>query len=198
MFVSGLLSGVAQIALFTAIPCAWWIITAWKEESFSSWLGLKKPVAASKGSLMLVIAAAIIVTFLPGEPAIWLCGDMETSGSAYKGMGVEAIPAILVYAFIQTALSEEILFRGFLLKRPAAKLGFWKGGVNQAAIFNAVHLLMGWGQVDVVAGALIMIYPMAAALLLGHLNENLSDGSILPSWIVHGALNTIATLVQAF
>ncbi len=57
---------------------------------------------------------------------------------------------------------------------------------------------MGWGQVGVLAGAVIMIYPMAVALLLGHLNESLSDGSIIPSWIVHGALNTIAASVQAF
>lgn len=174
------------------------MITARREAGFFPWLGLKKPAADSKGGLLLAIVVATAVTFLLGELAVWICGDVETVGSAYKGIGVGAVPAILVYAFIQTALSEEILFRGFLLKRLAAKLGFWKGNVIQAAIFGAAHLLMAWGQVGALAGAVIMIYPMVVALLLGHLDEKLSDGSIIPSWIVHGTLNTIEALLQAF
>ncbi len=131
MFTNGLRSGIAQVALFTAVPCAWWIITARKEEGFFPWLGLKKPAAASKGSLMLAITAAIIVTFLLGELAAWLCGDMETAGSAYKGMGAGTVPAILIHAFIQTALSEEILFRGFLLKSWPRSLGFGKAAPSK-------------------------------------------------------------------
>lgn len=140
----------------------------------------------------------ITVTFLLGELAVWICGDVETAGSAYTGVGAGAVPVILVYAFIRTVLSEAILFRGFLLKRLAAKLGFWKGNVTHAAIFGAAHLLMAWGRVGALAGAVVMIYPMAAALLLGHLDEKLSDGSIIPSWIVHGAPNTIEAPLQAF
>lgn len=198
LFLNRLLSGAVQVVLFTAVPCVWWMIAARKEAGFFPWLGLKKPAVNSKGSLMLAMAVTITVTFLLGELTVWICGDVETAGSAYKGVGAGAVPAILIYAFIQTALSEEILFRGFLLKRLAAKLGFWKGNVIHAAIFGAAHLLMAWGQVGALAGAIIMIYPMAVALLLGYLNENLSGASIVPSWIVHGTLNTMEALLRTF
>lgn len=144
------------------------------------------------------ICATIVIAFLLGELALWLRGDLEAADSAYKGMGAAAVPAILAFAIIQTALSEEILFRGFLLKRLSAKLGFWKGNIIQAVIFGGVHLLMVWGQAGVLAGIVIVVYPMLVAILLGLLNEKVSDGSIIPSWIVHGSLNTISGILQAF
>ena len=61
--------------------------------------------------------------------------------------------------------------------------------------FGALHLIMVWGQVGFLAGAVIVIYPMIPAVLMSILNEKKADGSILPSWFVHGTLNTISALM---
>ena len=42
---------------------------------------------------------------------------IETATSEFTGLGIMAIPAIVVYAAFNTAFPEELLFRGFLLKR---------------------------------------------------------------------------------
>lgn len=122
---------------------------------------------------------------------------MEAADSQYKGMGITAIPSIFAYALIQTALSEEILFRGFLLKRLTSKFGFAKGNLIQAVIFGMIHLLMVWGNTSFFAGLIIVIYPMMVAAVLAYLNEKLSGGSILPSWAIHGLLNAIEGIKAA-
>ena len=120
---------------------------------------------------------------------------MDAAESQYTGMGTAAIPSILVYAFIQTALSEEILFRGFLLKRLSSKFDFNTANIIQAALFGAVHLLMVWGQFNFLAGFVIVVYPMVVAVAFSYINEKLSNGSILPSWLIHGILNTLSGIV---
>lgn len=160
--------------------------------------GHKKTVSEDVKNLILSIAAIIVVCFLVGELAVWMRGDVAVAESAYKGMGLAALPSVLVYAYIQTGLSEEILFRGFLLKRLAAKFGFTVANIIQALIFGAIHLTMVWGQVGIIAGIVIVIYPMIPAVAFAYLNEKKADGSILPSWIAHGTLNTISTLFSLF
>lgn len=198
MFLNQLVNGIIQVVLFSLIPFLWWLITARKKENFFAWLGMKKPSVKGIWKLIIVTLSVIIGGLLLGMAAIWLRGPVEAADSQYKGMGAAAIPSILGYAFIQTAMSEEILFRGFLLKRLSAKFGFAVGNLVQAGIFGLSHLLMVWGQVGILAGTVIVVYPIIIAALLGYLNEKCSNGSILPSWAVHGTLNTISALMQAF
>lgn len=198
MFLNQLLNAVFQVVLFSVIPLVWWFVTARKKENFFKWLGIKKTASEDVKNLILSIAAIIVVCFLVGELAVWMRGDVAAAESAYKGMGLAALPSVLVYAYIQTGLSEEILFRGFLLKRLAAKFGFTVANIIQALIFGAIHLTMVWGQVGIIAGIVIVIYPMIPAVAFAYLNEKKADGSILPSWIAHGTLNTISTLFSLF
>lgn len=76
-----------------------------------------------------------------------------------------------------------------------AKWGFVVANIVQALIFGALHLTMVWGQVGFLAGMVIVIYPMIPAVLMSILNEKKADGSILPSWLVHGTLNTVSALM---
>lgn len=198
MFLNQLLNAIFQVVLFSVIPLVWWFVTARKKENFFKWLGIKKTASEDVKNLILSIAAIIVVCFLVGELAVWMRGDVAAAESAYKGMGLAALPSVLVYAYIQTGLSEEILFRGFLLKRLAAKFGFTVANIIQALIFGAIHLTMVWGQVGIIAGIVIVIYPMIPAVAFAYLNEKKADGSILPSWIAHGTLNTISTLFSLF
>ena len=198
VFLNQLFNAVIQVVLFSVIPLIGWLVTARKKENFFTWLGVKKPECESGKGLVLLMLVIFVIGFLIGEFAIWLRGDLDAAESAYKGMGMAALPSVLVYSYIQTGLSEEILFRGFLLKRLAARFGFTAVTVIQALIFGAVHLVMVWGQVGIVAGIVIAVYPMIPAAAFAYLNEKKAKGSILPSWIIHGTMNTLSTLLSLF
>lgn len=195
MFLNQLLNAIIQVLLFSLVPLIWWLVTARKKSSFFAWLGLRLPKNVNTRSLWSHMVLVTVVCFVVGEAAVWVRGDVAAAESVYQGMGLAALPTVLVYAFLQTALSEEILFRGFLLKRLMAKWGFVLANIVQALIFGALHLTMVWGQVGFLAGAVIVIYPMIPAVLMSILNEKKANGSILPSWLVHGTLNTVSALM---
>lgn len=198
MFLNQLLNAIFQVVLFSIIPLVWWLVTARKKERFFKWLGIKKPSVKDSKNLIFSTLILILVCLLVGEFSVWLRGAVAAAESAYKGMGIAALPSVLVYSYIQTGLSEEILFRGFLLKRLAAKFGFAAANVIQALLFGAIHLTMVWGQVGMLAGAVICIYPMIPAAAFSYLNEKKANGSILPSWFAHGTLNALSALFSLF
>lgn len=125
---SAIISAISQLIFFSLIPFIWWHKTSRKEDKFLDWIGLKKPVIKeSKLKLILItliisagyifLTSIIINTFMKSS-------DMATNQFYKKGLSV--LPSILFYSVIQTALSEEILFRGFLGKRFINKFGFIK------------------------------------------------------------------------
>ena len=195
MFLNQLLNAIIQVLLFSLVPLLWWLVTARKKVAFFDWLGLRWPKNVNTRTLWGSIVLVMVVCFVIGEVAVWARGDVDAAESAYQGMGLGALPTVLVYAFLQTGLSEEILFRGFLLKRLMAKWGFVVANIVQALIFGALDLTMVWGQVGFLAGMVIVIYPMIPAVLMSILNEKKADGSILPSWLVHGTINTVSALM---
>lgn len=198
MLIHQILNAIIQVLLFSIIPLIWWLFTARKKENFFKWLGIKRPKCESKRNLIRIMLVIFAGCFLAGEFAVWIRGDVAAADSAYTGMGLAALPSVIVYSYFQTGLSEEILFRGFLLKRLAAKFGFIAATTIQALIFGAIHLTMVWGQVGIIAGVVIVIYPMIPAVAFAYLNEKKANGSILPSWIIHGTLNTVSTLFSLF
>ncbi|MCD8157192.1 MAG: CPBP family intramembrane metalloprotease [Clostridiales bacterium] len=197
MFISALTDAVVQVILFSIIPLIWWVVTARKRENFFHWLGFHKFKTENRRQYLIWFLGILAGSFVVGEFAILIRGDLAIGDSAYKGLGLAAVPSIVMFSFIQTALSEEILFRGFLLKRMANSFGFRTANIIHAAIFAVIHLLEVWGQTSFVAGAVIVIYPFVVALLLGYINEKKSDGSIYPSWLIHGTLNTVEHILQA-
>ena len=198
MFLNQLINAIIQIILFAIVPFLWWLITARKKENFFSWIGLKKPAYEGKGNGIVLIIVSFIFIFVLGQIAIYFRGELEAADSAYKGMGATAIPSIALYAYGQTGFSEELLFRGFLLKRLSNKFGFWPANIVTSAIFGAIHLTMVWGHVNIVSGTLIVVYPMVVAVILGWINEKKFKGSIIPSWLIHGTVNLIENSLQAF
>ncbi len=198
MFINALLNGVIQVVLFAMIPFVWWLITARKKESFFHWIGLKKVKTEDTGKFWKVFWIILIVGFVVGEILVYLQGDVESAQSSYTGMGISAVPAALAYALIQTSLSEELLFRGFLQKRLSAKFGFHTANIIQASIFGVLHLILLWGNVAPWYLVLAVLYPMALAMSFSYLNEKLAGGSILPSWCIHAIVNIISQLLAIF
>lgn len=124
--------------------------------------------------------------------------DTETATSIFNGVGAEAIPAVLVYGIFHTALAEEILFRGFLLKRVQSKFGFGAGNTVQALLFGLLHGAEFWGEVSVVTASVFAAFTFIFAFADGYVNEKLADGSIIPGWCTHAITNILSGLKAAF
>ena len=198
MLVNKIISSVMQIILFSLIPLIWWLITARKKESFFKWIGLKKIEKENKKSSvvnMLPIAISyLIVSFI----TIYLIKDIETATSEFAGMGISALLPALIYAIFNTSLPEEILFRGFLLKRIASKFGYMIANIIQSTIFGLLHGFMFFNVLGIVKTIVIILFTGIIAFAMGYINEKKANGSILPSWFIHALSNIFASIVAMF
>jgi membrane protease YdiL (CAAX protease family) len=197
LFINKLLSGVMQVFIVAIIPIIWWTFTARKKVTFFEWIGIKKANNPEKNLWRLVIftvAGFIIISI----GILFLLKGVETATSDFYDMGIGALPAALVYAFFNTALSEELLFRGFLLKRFSNKFGFTIGNILQGTLFGLLHGIMFISLVGVVKAILIITFTGTLGWCMGYLNEQKANGSILPSWIIHGISNTFSAIIAMF
>ena len=161
----------------------------------------KKTTAAIAIITAITITAIIIVSIaflLSGVLPLYLIKDIETATSEFNGLGATAIPAIVVYAAFNTAFPEELLFRGFLLKRLANKFGFNIANLTQALLFGLLHGVMFFSLVGAFKAILIVVLTGAIAWLMGYINEKHSNGSIVPSWIIHTIANLFSGICAAF
>ena len=197
--VQQMLNALIQIALFAFLPFVWWLIRARRKSPFLEWFGLKplKDTGSRKIWLWILLGSLFfwVLSFLLVYSAV---KNLDTANSNFSGLGFQALPAILIYGLFQTALSEELLFRGFLLKRLASRLSFVVANTIQAALFGLIHGLMfitilSWHQT-----LLIILCTGGIAAYLGFVNERKSDGSILPSWIMHALINVVTGSLSAF
>lgn len=196
MFISELLGALVQVVLFALVPFIWWLITARKKENFFKWIGLKKAKSEGNGFKAVVVAVlALIVYAVTTELFVTnFASDVTTAGSQYAGTGAAGIPLAFIYGLIKTGLSEEILFRGFLLKRISGKFGFVAGNLVQAIAFGLVHgIPFGNLTHNVVVAVALTVLPAIVGFVLGWVNEKKFSGSIIPSWLLHGVTNVIIT-----
>lgn len=199
--VETLVSSIVQVILFSTVPLIWWLFTARKEQPFLKWIGFKRPIL--KGSFIKILLSMLVVSgayiFLMAIVTGQFLEDAETAVTRFEGQGWHALPYILIYAVIQTSLSEEILFRGFIGKRLMNHFGFTVGNTGQAILFGLVHgLPFGLVTGDIVVTLLLTLIPATIGWVEGWLNEKYASGSIIPSWIMHGILNILSAFSSAF
>ncbi len=195
-----LISALIQLFIMTLIPLLWWLITA-RKENFFKWIGLKKPIVCISKvkfvSIVLLAAVAYIVAM--NLIMTTMMNGVETAASQFAGKGAAAIFGILIQSIIQTALSEEILFRGFLCKRLSNKFGFVAGNILQALCFGLLHgIPFGLVTQNVLVGILLVLLPGAIGFLQGYMNEKWAGGSIIPGFILHAVMNILTGLANAF
>lgn len=179
--------------LFSFIPFVWWLITSRKKDNFLKWIGLKK--IKHESSILKTILITIVVVGIYGVLTSLFINrfiGITTAGSNFAGKGLVALPAVLAYGFIRTGLSEEILFRGFLLKRIGGKFGFAVGNTFQAILFGAVHgKTFGLLTHNIIVIVVLTVLPGALGWYQGWLNEKRCGGSIVSSWLLHGIINAV-------
>lgn len=195
MTLNELLSAVVQTILFSLIPFIWWLVTARKKESFFSWIGLKKPVGNLR-TILIWMACVFVICEVVGFFLYNLFMKADWNQQSYAGAGAAGIPAAIIYSYIHTAFSEEILFRGFMQKRLQKQFGFAVGTFIQSFVFGAIHVVLNLSNINLVQGIVLMVVPMITAVFLAIINEKKCGGSIIPSWIIHGTMNIITNLTQ--
>ena len=84
------------------------------------------------------------------------------------------------------------------MKRLTNKFGFNIANFTQALLFGLLHGLMFYALVGVVKTILIITLTGAIACLMGCINEKNSNGSIIPSWIIHTVSNLFSGICAAF
>ena len=196
LFINKFVSSIVQIIMFAIIPFIWWLATARQQQKFADWIGLKKIEGGKKTITAIIIVS--IAFLLSGVLPLYLIKDIETATSEFNGLGATAIPAIVVYAAFNTAFPEELLFRGFLLKRLANKFGFNIANLTQALLFGLLHGVMFFSLVGAFKAILIVVLTGAIAWFMGYINEKHSNGSIVPNWIIHTIANLFSGICAAF
>ncbi len=193
-----LVGALIQVLLFSLIPLIFWYVTAHKKESFFKWVGLKKPLCDSSLKMALLSIVVTLVYFIVVSRCIkFLPEGVTTAGSQFAGQGILALPSVFFYAFLRTALSEEILFRGFLLKRIQSRFGFMIGNCVQALLFGLMHgIPFGLATNNALAFILLTLIPGLFGWYQGWLNEKKCEGSIIPSWILHGCINLLTAVLS--
>lgn len=198
ILINKIISSIMQIILFSFIPLIWWLVIDRKKESFLKWIGLKKIKKESKKKLIISILLISISYILVSFVTIYSTKDIETATSEFNGMRLSALFPALVYAIFNTSLPEEILFRGFLLKRIASKFGYLTANVIQSVIFGLLHGIMFFKAAGVIKTIIIIFLTGLIAFVMGYINEKKANGSILPSWFIHALSNIFASIVAMF
>ena len=198
LLVQTLINSFIQILLFSLIPFIWWLITARKKMNFFKWIGLKKISGSKENKTWLWTAGAIVAFLVLSVFMLMSVKGMETATSDFAGLKLAAVPAVLVYAILKTALPEEIVFRGFLLKRISNKFGFTAGNLIQSILFGLMHGVFFFSSAGIVKAVLITLFTGSIGWLMGYINEKKADGSIVPGWIIHAAANIFSGLCSAF
>ena len=198
MMVNEFIGAALQVLLFSLLPLAVWFITMRREESFFSWIGLRKPVCGNMAAAALSAAAATVIYIGAMNISIKMLPEGVTAaGSQFAGMGLKALPAVFFYAFLRTALSEEILFRAFILKIIERKAGFAAGNSVQALLFGLMHgISFGLATKSIPALVLLTLLPGLFGWYQGWLNEKQCGGSIVPSWLLHGCINFVTAALS--
>lgn len=194
--INKIINSLLEIILFSLLPFLFWYFSARKQERFPDWIGLKKIKVAKKTALAIII----VTTFYLLISLILLNSlkNIENATTEFQGLRFAALPAIFIYAFFNTSFPEEILFRGFILKRLANKLGFTKANFIQSLLFGLLHGVMFFPLVGNLKSILIILLTSLAAFAMGYVNEEISGGSIIPGWIIHAISNLIAGIYLAF
>lgn len=198
LFIQTFINSIVEILLFSLIPLIWWLITARKETGFFKWIGLKRPKDTKENKTFIWILAIIICFCVLSAFMLILVKGTQTATSQFEGLRFSALPAILVYAILNTALPEEILFRGFLLKRFSSKFGFTAGNIIQSMLFGLMHGIMFFSVSGMIKVILIILFTGSIGWFMGFVNEKKADGSIIPSWMIHAAANIFSAICSAF
>jgi membrane protease YdiL (CAAX protease family) len=193
-------STIIQCSIFIGVPWIVYILFGKEKKGFFRWIGLYKPLSTQwiKPTIIVFIMSIIIMAGTL-HAFIRLGGISEEMLNSLnlqsKGFSLNTVVIVLTKAIFQTALSEEILFRGFIGKRVGKKFGYITGNLTQAVLFGIPH---GLPFIIAYKAFAFGFTFFASAAIVGfmnfYLNEKKADGSIIPSLLIHSTMNILSFL----
>ncbi|MFS9180878.1 CPBP family intramembrane metalloprotease [Streptococcus timonensis] len=193
-----IISALIQFLFVIILPYIWWFLIVRGKVSFGEWIGLKAIKRVEDSYLIAWIIGGFLLFTIFSMFIFPLTRSIETATSAFSDMGLKALPSILIYSFFQTSLPEELLFRGFLLKRLVNHMPFFFANTIQAITFGLLHGILFASLVSIRITLFITLFTGVIAAYLGFVNEKKAGGSILTSWIIHALANIFSGIVAAF
>lgn len=179
-------------------------LSAGRPGNLRAYVGLIAPARKGVGIVLLVAVPFCVLTWamqalapIPEFNALLAGPHSPLRPVAAATTTLGALCIVFLYAVLQTALSEEILFRGLIAKRLLARFSFMTANILQAGIFAGAHtalLLFAASGAGLAVHALFFLTPFAMALVSPIVNERFGGGSIAPSWILHAAVNLTSGL----
>jgi membrane protease YdiL (CAAX protease family) len=192
------LSAFLQLALLGGVPFfGYFVYQRWRHKrpfrEIAARAGLQRGESRCLlYSLAFALAGVVILVLWPPplEP-------LTRQGSAQRqfvglGLGVRAITLAFINGAVQTALAEELLFRGLIAGSLSRRLPLAWANLVQALIFLLPHfaiLLIApevWGILPVV---------FAGARVFGWIR--IKSGSIVGPWVMHASGNVTMALMVA-
>ena len=198
LLMKKLINSIIQIIIFSLIPFLWWLTTSRKKMNFFEWIGLKKVNNIKENKLFAWIFSVLVLFLIISVFILYSLKNVNVASSEFTGLGIKSLPSILIYAIFNTSLPEEILFRGFLLKRIGNKFGFIVSNGIQSLLFGCIHGIMFFSAIGILKSMLIILFTGIIGWIMGYINEKKANGSILPSWFIHAVANIFSGIFYAF
>lgn len=202
VLVNSVAGFVLQLVVLGGIPLCVYVISRRRLSGFFAWIGLRRaPVrivlAACGVALLLALTQLAIAWSLLKQPGT-VSGDLLALRDK-QGWSAALIAMLVITAWLKTALTEEIFFRGFIAERLIGWLGFRRGNVVQALLFGLVHapilFVLPRDQRLGAVAIISLLGPIVGGWIMGYFNHQKAGGSILPSICMHGLGNTLAYAV---
>lgn len=197
ILISQLISAILQVVILTAIPFIFYLFKEKRAKAFFEWIGFKTTENNVFKYMVIIFVSFLVIIILP-YLYLYNTNSLTYTGftvDAYKqyGWSMQTILVILIWAVVQTSLSEEIFFRGFLGNRLFEKLGNC-GNIIQAIIFGGIHIVFVVGK-GILPMVIIFLLTGGIGYALGWLSKSKADGSIIYGWIIHATVNIISPIV---
>jgi len=188
-----IVDALVQVGLVVGISYLIYLVSKRRVKGFMTWIGLKLPNnPTQRKKILMLLGISIGLAGLP-IGLLLMAGESGDLNMAYESVrGDHPVWLALIFkSMIQTALSEEILFRGLFAKRLINWLGYKKGNLIQALVFGLIHsfaiLTYGWSL-----GVILVLMIGITAYFYGYIMECLAKGSIFYGWLIHGLTNLMA------
>lgn len=113
LLIKKLTNSIIQIIIFSLIPFLWWLITSRKKINFFEWIGLKKVNNIKENKLFAWIFSVLVLFLIISVFILYSLKNVNVASSEFTGLGIKALPSILIYAIFNTSLPKKYCLEGF-------------------------------------------------------------------------------------
>ncbi|MCI1883012.1 MAG: CPBP family intramembrane metalloprotease [Sporolactobacillus sp.] len=195
LLLNTLITAIIQGFLLFFLVLLIWIFTGRKNNiniKLNEWIGIEK-LNWSRRLIVLLILVLCLFTVIKLIDQVIIPDHLEERLLFYH-IGISALLPSLIASFIQTALVEEVIFRGLIGKNLIRKSGFPIGNLLQSLFFGMYYLAFMSVTIGIGRALIIALLTAACSYLFGYINEKIAGGSILPGFIINGSASFIAYL----